>query len=273
MTTRKELIKAVGARYRSSPRSERKKSLVEFVALTGCHRKHAITTLSREPAGEHEAATRNRVYGEAVRQAFIMLWEAGCVFRIIVTDRFGSMTGHQPSPWRALLWTHRGQSLRRARAQACLWRHLLRADTAHRIRRVRAAHRQAVRYEAQLLGCLTRWSDRRQLGGGSPAASRTQATAVPALRRPADDHEHRQHRQRRPRLPHHPRDCGGDSQRRRHRGRHSVRQQSAQPAFGCGGLNGAQFECVLQQHGRQSTHQSCFMCRAVAPCTLAKPMA
>ena len=92
MTTRKELIKAVGARYRSSPRSERKKILDEFVALTGCHRKHAITTLSREPAGEHEAATRNRVYGEAVRQAFIMLWEAGCVFRIIVTDRFGSVT-------------------------------------------------------------------------------------------------------------------------------------------------------------------------------------
>ena len=60
MTTRKELIEAVGARYRSSPRSERKKILDEFVALTGCHRKHAIRTLSREPAGEHEAAARNR---------------------------------------------------------------------------------------------------------------------------------------------------------------------------------------------------------------------
>ena len=77
MTTRKELIEAVGARYRSSPRSERKKILDEFVALTGCHRKHAIRTLSREPAGEHEAAARNRVYDEAVRQALIMLWEAG----------------------------------------------------------------------------------------------------------------------------------------------------------------------------------------------------
>ena len=29
------------------------------------------------PAGEHEAAARNRVYDEAVRQALIMLWEAG----------------------------------------------------------------------------------------------------------------------------------------------------------------------------------------------------
>ena len=54
VTTRKELIEAVGARYRSSPKSERKKILDEFVALTGCHRKHAIRTLSREPAGEHD---------------------------------------------------------------------------------------------------------------------------------------------------------------------------------------------------------------------------
>ncbi len=77
MTTRKELIEAVGARYRSSPRSERKKILDEFVALTGCHRKHAIRTLSREPTGEHEAAARKRVYDEAVRQTLIMLWEAG----------------------------------------------------------------------------------------------------------------------------------------------------------------------------------------------------
>ena len=77
MTTLKELIEAVGARYRSSPRSERKKILDEFVALTGCYRKHAIRTLSREPVGEHEAAARNRVYDEAVRQALIMLWEAG----------------------------------------------------------------------------------------------------------------------------------------------------------------------------------------------------
>ena len=77
MSTRKELIEAVGVRYRSSPRSERKKILDEFVALSGCHRKHAIRTLSREPAGEHEAAARDRVYDEAVRQALIMLWEAG----------------------------------------------------------------------------------------------------------------------------------------------------------------------------------------------------
>jgi len=77
MTTRKELTEAVGARYRTSPRSERQKILDEFVALTGCHRKHAIRTLSREPAGALEVASRNSVYDEAVRQALVMLWEAG----------------------------------------------------------------------------------------------------------------------------------------------------------------------------------------------------
>jgi len=47
------------------------------VALIGCHRKHAIRTLSREPTGAHEAAPRNSVYDEAVPQALIMLREAG----------------------------------------------------------------------------------------------------------------------------------------------------------------------------------------------------
>jgi len=77
MTIRKELTEAVGARYRTSPRSEWQKILDEFVALTGCHRKQAIRTLSREPTGAHEAAPRNSVYDKAVRQALVMLWEAG----------------------------------------------------------------------------------------------------------------------------------------------------------------------------------------------------
>ena len=46
------------------------------MALTDCHRKHAIRALSRESVGEHVGAARNRVYDEAARQALIMLWEA-----------------------------------------------------------------------------------------------------------------------------------------------------------------------------------------------------
>ena len=45
MTTRKELIEGVGARCLSASISERTKILVEFVAITGYHRKHAIRVL------------------------------------------------------------------------------------------------------------------------------------------------------------------------------------------------------------------------------------
>ena len=88
MATRKELIRAVGARYLGASRGEKQKILDEFVALTGYHRKHAIRTLSGEPTGEHAAVPRDRIYDEAVRQALIMLWEAAdriCGKRLKVT--------------------------------------------------------------------------------------------------------------------------------------------------------------------------------------------
>ena len=67
MTTRKELIHAVGARYRGASRSEKQKLLDEFVALTGCYRKHAIRALSCERAADVEVRARNRVCGEATQ--------------------------------------------------------------------------------------------------------------------------------------------------------------------------------------------------------------
>jgi hypothetical protein len=42
MEARRELIEAVGDRYRKSERVEKKKILDEFVELAGYHRKHAI---------------------------------------------------------------------------------------------------------------------------------------------------------------------------------------------------------------------------------------
>lgn len=77
MTTRKELIEGVGARYRSASISERTKILDEFVAITGYHRKHAIRVLGAEAGEERSRPARNRLYDEAVRQALIVLWEAG----------------------------------------------------------------------------------------------------------------------------------------------------------------------------------------------------
>jgi hypothetical protein len=77
MTTRKELIEAVGARYRDASTNERTKILDEFVAVSGYHRKHAIRVLGSEPFHDPSSPPRNRLYDEAVRQALIVLWEAG----------------------------------------------------------------------------------------------------------------------------------------------------------------------------------------------------
>ena len=77
MATRKELVGAVLERYRSSSAAERKKILDEFVAVSGYHRKHALRLLNAEQvAPRARSAGRRRIYGEAVRQALVVLWEA-----------------------------------------------------------------------------------------------------------------------------------------------------------------------------------------------------
>jgi hypothetical protein len=48
MTTRRELIEAVGERYRRANRDGKHQILDEFLKLTGYHRKHAIRLLCRE---------------------------------------------------------------------------------------------------------------------------------------------------------------------------------------------------------------------------------
>lgn len=76
METRKQLIAAIGARYRDGRRLERRKILDEFVAVTGYHRKHATRVLGREPKHAGIRGARSRVYGQAVKEALVMLWEA-----------------------------------------------------------------------------------------------------------------------------------------------------------------------------------------------------
>ncbi|WP_394824420.1 hypothetical protein [Pendulispora albinea] len=76
---RRELVQAVGERYRTVSREEKRRILDEFEAVTGYHRKHAIRILHhaslRAPVTERKA-DRARVYNEAVRQALLVLWEA-----------------------------------------------------------------------------------------------------------------------------------------------------------------------------------------------------
>lgn len=76
MATRKELIAAVGQRYREASKAERTRILDEFAELTQYHRKHAIRVLTAVPCAPGPIPVRHRLYDEAVRQALIVLWEA-----------------------------------------------------------------------------------------------------------------------------------------------------------------------------------------------------
>ena len=77
MATRAELVAAVGKRYRGSDHVCRGRILDEFVAVRGFHRKHAMRVL-REERRDEAARSRadRRIYGEAVRTALVMIWEA-----------------------------------------------------------------------------------------------------------------------------------------------------------------------------------------------------
>src|SRR5438477_3400537 len=77
VTTRRELIDAVAARYRAAGRNQKKEILDEFVEVAGFHRKHAIRVLKKAPRREtSEPRQRARIYDEAVREALTIVWEA-----------------------------------------------------------------------------------------------------------------------------------------------------------------------------------------------------
>src|SRR5450755_1171470 len=77
VTTRRELIEAVAARYRAAGRNQKKEILDEFVKVTGFHRKHAIRALKKSSKPETpEPRQRARIYDEAVREALTIVWEA-----------------------------------------------------------------------------------------------------------------------------------------------------------------------------------------------------
>jgi hypothetical protein len=76
MATQKELLAAIGSRYRVASRREKGRILDEFVATTGYHRKQAIRALRSGAPSAPPRAARNRLYDDAVKQALIVLWEA-----------------------------------------------------------------------------------------------------------------------------------------------------------------------------------------------------
>jgi hypothetical protein len=49
--TRRELVQALSERYRSAAKTEKRRILEEFVALTRYHRKHAIMSSAKKIEG------------------------------------------------------------------------------------------------------------------------------------------------------------------------------------------------------------------------------
>lgn len=101
MTTRRELITAVGERYRRSSRSGKHQILDEFLKLTGYHRKHAIRVLGREAQSPKARPGPHRRYNDEIRVTLITLWEAadricGKRLKAVIPTLLESMTryGH-----------------------------------------------------------------------------------------------------------------------------------------------------------------------------------
>lgn len=75
--SRIELIEALRKRYQRSTKREKSIILDEFVSLTGFHRKHAIRLLTgNKPVIGKSISYGRKIYGEAVKEALIILWEA-----------------------------------------------------------------------------------------------------------------------------------------------------------------------------------------------------
>jgi hypothetical protein len=71
------LLELLRQRYQQAAKHDKTKILDEFVAVAGCHRKHAIRLLTANvPLAIDVPLVARRTYDEAVREALIVLWEA-----------------------------------------------------------------------------------------------------------------------------------------------------------------------------------------------------
>jgi len=76
MATRSDLARAVSERHASSSRAEKSAILNEFTAVTGFPRKHAVRVVRGVGHAQARRRPRPTLYGEAAREAMLLLWEA-----------------------------------------------------------------------------------------------------------------------------------------------------------------------------------------------------
>ena len=75
--TRTEVIGAIRNRYRQASKKDKSRMLDEFMAIAGCHRKHAVRLLGQcDQVTDRTVPKGQRIYNEAVRQVLIVVWEA-----------------------------------------------------------------------------------------------------------------------------------------------------------------------------------------------------
>jgi hypothetical protein len=80
--TKAELVKVLRIQYLKSTKIERTRILDQFIAVSGYHRKHAIRILKCDSGNDSHNRNSNiiscsrRIYGEAVKESLIVLWEA-----------------------------------------------------------------------------------------------------------------------------------------------------------------------------------------------------
>jgi hypothetical protein len=104
LSTRKELVVNLVARYATAKRKEKQKILDEFIAVTNYHRKYAIRVLnlsaeSKPSSGVKISRKRQRLYTPEVKEALIILWKASnqlCAKRLVpfLPDFIKSMELH-----------------------------------------------------------------------------------------------------------------------------------------------------------------------------------
>ena len=75
---KQELLATIRDPYRASSRKDKSRTLDEFIAVTGHHRKHGIRLLGRPVGGEDQRPDIKgwRISDEAVQEAVILVWEA-----------------------------------------------------------------------------------------------------------------------------------------------------------------------------------------------------
>ena len=71
-----ELVATIRYRYRQASKKDKGRTLDEFIAITGHHRKRGIRLLGGSCSNKVNQAVGRRIYDEAVREAVIVVWEA-----------------------------------------------------------------------------------------------------------------------------------------------------------------------------------------------------